>query len=70
MIEWHKYPNFSEDEFKCSASGVCIMRPIFLEALQELRHKYGKSMVISSGYREGFMEVYNECNWKTRRFKL
>ena len=51
MIEWHKYPNFSEDEFKCSASGVCIMRPIFLDALQELRHKYGKSMVISSGYR-------------------
>ena len=52
MIEWAKYPNFSQDEFKCSASGNCVMRPIFVDALQELRHKYGKSMVISSGYRD------------------
>ena len=52
MIEWSKYPNFSQDEFKCSSSGNCIMRPIFVDALQELRHKYGKSMVISSGYRD------------------
>ena len=51
MIDWTRYPNFSKDEFKCSVSGDCNMRPIFLDGLQELRHKYGKSMVISSGYR-------------------
>ena len=51
MIDWNKYPNFSEDEFKCSHTGLCAMDEEFLEVLQEIRTKYGKSMVISSGYR-------------------
>lgn len=52
MIDWSKYPNFSEDEFKCSHTGRCEMREEFIAMLQLLRNHYGKPMFISSGYRD------------------
>ena len=50
-INWSLYPNFSEQEFKCSESGLCKMNPNFLSALQKLRTEFGRPLKISSGYR-------------------
>lgn len=50
-MDWSKYPNFSESEFRCKHTGKCEMDPEFMERLQALRTAYGKPMVISSGYR-------------------
>ena len=52
MIEdWSRYPNFSRDEFACSHCNEEDMDSDFMDALQELRTKYGKPMTITSGYR-------------------
>ena len=51
MINWNDYPNFSEDEFKCTHCGKCEMKKAYMDKLQVLRIKYGRSMVITSGYR-------------------
>ena len=50
-MNWENYPNFSEEEFKCSHTGLCIMAPNFMELLQKIRDVYGKPMTITSGYR-------------------
>ncbi len=49
QLSW-KY--FTENELKCSASGKCEMNSDFMDKLVRLREKYGKSMIISSGYRD------------------
>ncbi len=51
-INWTLYPNFKEDEFKCSATNECKMEPKFLEAIQILRRHFEKPLKISSGYRD------------------
>lgn len=51
-IDWRNYPNFKEEEFKCTASGLCKMEPKFLEAMQYLRQQFGRPLTISSGYRD------------------
>lgn len=50
-IDWNKYPNFSKEEFDCQETGENEMKPEFMEKLQELRGKYNKPMIISSGFR-------------------
>ena len=50
-MDWSKYPNFSEDEFRCSHTGKCEIEPAFMDKMQSLRTKYGKAMTITSGYR-------------------
>ena len=51
-MNWDLYPNFQASEFACSHTATNNMRPEFLELLQAIRTEYGKSMVISSGYRD------------------
>ncbi len=51
-MDWSKYPNFSESEFKCSHTGKAPMHPDFMERLQKLRTAYDKPMKITSGYRD------------------
>ena len=51
-IDWRNYPNFKEEEFKCTASGLCNMEPKFLEAMQYLRQQFARPLKISSGYRD------------------
>ena len=51
-IDWRNYPKFNENEFKCTASGLCNMEPKFLEAMQYLRQNFGRPLRISSGYRD------------------
>ena len=52
MVEdWSKYPSFSKDEFDCRETGENQMQSAFMDKLQELRNRYGKPMVITSGYR-------------------
>ena len=50
-MDWYKYPNFSESEFKCKHCGKVEMQPNFMGELQHLRNAYGKPMIITSGYR-------------------
>lgn len=51
-MQWNKYPNFSEDEFRCKCGcGKVEMRADFMAKLQQLRNAYGKPMIITSGYR-------------------
>lgn len=51
MIDWSDYKNFKEDEFRCQHTGLSGMDKEFMDKLQEIRTKYGKPMVVSSGYR-------------------
>lgn len=51
-MDWSKYSNFSEKEFRCSHTGKCQMDAAFMEKMQQLRDKYGKPMTITSGYRD------------------
>lgn len=51
MIDWTRYPNFSEAEFRCKHTGRVEMNADFLARLQRLRTEYGKPMVVTSGYR-------------------
>ena len=51
MIDWKKYPNFSEAEFRCKHTGKCDMQAQFLDVLQAIRTEYGKPMKVTSGYR-------------------
>ena len=50
-MDWTQYPNFSREEFRCKHTGECEMHPVFMQRLQHLRTKYGKPMVVTSGYR-------------------
>jgi len=50
--QWNKYPNFSKEEFDCKHTGKNGMRHEFMVKLQELRTRYGKPMVVSSGFRD------------------
>jgi zinc D-Ala-D-Ala carboxypeptidase len=43
---------FKIEEFNCQETGNNLMNPIFLERLDELRHKCGFPFVITSGYRD------------------
>jgi zinc D-Ala-D-Ala carboxypeptidase len=51
-MNWWDYPNFEAREFTCKHTGRNKMSADFLTRLQRLRTKYGKPMVISSGYRD------------------
>lgn len=50
-MDWSKYPNFDETEFRCSETGECRMTADFMRRLQALRDEYGKPLTITSGYR-------------------
>lgn len=51
-MDWSLYPNFREDEFKCSHTGKNKMLPEFMEALQAIRTAAGFPFIISSGFRD------------------
>jgi zinc D-Ala-D-Ala carboxypeptidase len=50
-VNWSRYPNFTEEEFRCKHTGRCEMDPGFMERLQALRLDYARPMIITSGYR-------------------
>jgi len=50
-MDWSRYNNFKEVEFRCSHCNASGMKPEFMERLQILREAYGKPMRITSGYR-------------------
>lgn len=50
-MNWDKYRYFSKAEFDCQETGENEMSEFFIAKLSELREKYGKPMVITSGYR-------------------
>lgn len=52
IIDWDKYQNFTEEEFRCRCScGETKVTKQFMDALQALRSEFGKPMTITSGYR-------------------
>lgn len=52
ILDWSRYPDFSEDELRCKHTGRCEMAPTFMERLQHVRDLYGKPMNVTSGYRD------------------
>lgn len=50
-MNWADYPYFTKAEFDCKHTGKNEMQPEFMAKLQLLREKYGKPVVITSGYR-------------------
>jgi uncharacterized protein YcbK (DUF882 family) len=50
-MDWSRYPNFSEPEFRCRHTGQCHMDEEFVRRLQLVRNDYGKPMRVTSGYR-------------------
>ena len=51
-MNWDLYPNFTEQELRCKATGLCKMEPDFMARLQRLRWAWGQPMTITSGYRD------------------
>ena len=53
QAEWpsDRWPNFSYDEIKCSATGMCRVDEDLMDKLQRLREAVGKPLTITSGYR-------------------
>jgi zinc D-Ala-D-Ala carboxypeptidase len=49
---WARYPNFTEDEFRCTHTGKVAMRVAFMDKLQALRHEFGRPIIVTSGYRD------------------
>ncbi len=50
-MNWADYPYFTKAEFDCKYTGKNEMQPEFMAKLQLLREKYGKPMIVTSGYR-------------------
>lgn len=50
-MDWSKYPNFTEEEFRCRHCGKAPMDEAFLAKLQLLRSRLGRPIQINSGYR-------------------
>jgi len=46
------YKNFKPEEFASNGNGEVLVVPSFMDKLQLLRDKYGRPMLISSGYRD------------------
>ena len=51
MINWNDYKNFKKSEFDCKETGENNMQKEFMDKLQELRNRFGKPIIISSGFR-------------------
>lgn len=51
VTDWSAFKSFSKEEFDCQETGENQMHVAFMERLQLLRERYGKLMVITSGYR-------------------
>jgi uncharacterized protein YcbK (DUF882 family) len=50
-MNWADYPYFTKAEFDCKHTGKNDMQPEFMAKLQLLREKYGRPMIVTSGYR-------------------
>lgn len=50
MIDWSKYPSFTEEEMACSHTGLTGVKPELMDNLQDLRDRVGV-LQVSSGYR-------------------
>jgi zinc D-Ala-D-Ala carboxypeptidase len=51
-MDWSKYPNFQESEFRCTHTGRSFMKESTLEKLQRVRTRYGKPLKVTSGCRD------------------
>lgn len=52
VSDWSKYdPYFKKEEFDCRHTGLNEMQIQFMDKILELRQRYGKPMIVSSGYR-------------------
>ncbi len=49
---WAEYPNFKQQEFDCRHTGRNEMQHEIMAVLQAIRSEHGKSMRVTSGYRD------------------
>ena len=50
--DFRAWPNFTRDEMVCKCGcNRCCMDPDFMDTLQSIRHEFGGSLTVSSGYR-------------------
>lgn len=47
----HRWPNFTFNEIACKETGECSINEDTMDLLQLLRSEYGRSLIISSGFR-------------------
>ena len=52
-----RWPHFTPEEMACKHCGALSVDTEFMDRLEDLRHEYGRPMVVSSGYR---CPAYNE----------
>jgi uncharacterized protein YcbK (DUF882 family) len=50
--EWSLYPNFSDEEMRCSHTSQCFVTHKLMSTLQQIRDEFEKPMVVTSGYRD------------------
>lgn len=50
-MNWEKSKYFQKKEFDCQHTGENEMQEEFIMRLNDLRHEFGKPMIITSGYR-------------------
>jgi uncharacterized protein YcbK (DUF882 family) len=56
-LNWNDYPNFSEKEFECRHCGQLKIVEKLVQLLQFIRNRYGKPIIITSGYRCAYHPV-------------
>lgn len=54
MSSWNPEttPSFTPQEMACSRTGLALMDQDFMQLLQNIRYRYGKPMIVTSGYRD------------------
>jgi zinc D-Ala-D-Ala carboxypeptidase len=50
-MDWSKYAPFEKWRFDCRHTGDNEMKPEFMDKLLAIRKRYGKPMLVTSGYR-------------------
>lgn len=50
-MHWKDYRYFKRKEFTCHHCDDCYMKPEFIQKLDDIRHVYGKPIIITSGFR-------------------
>lgn len=51
MINWENIRYFRESEFACSHTGLCEVEPQLVIMVDQLRHEYGRPLILTSAYR-------------------
>jgi uncharacterized protein YcbK (DUF882 family) len=51
VIDWDQVEHFTPSEFECACCSARAIQPALVFKLDELRTRYGKPLIVTSGYR-------------------